>query len=366
MGEDEDFEAPESPSPPSSPASGELRADAVFVADAGEASTLRNKGFFGVTVGQSLRLSPLETCYLAEGGRLVVHRRGEPVTFKDLLRWADRHQPGFEVRYVVFRDLRQRGYVVEEGSSPIDFHVHPRGGGPGRTPTKTWISAVSERSPFVLADVLALLERVLAVRKSLLLGVVDEESDLTYYAARVIEPKGTVASLGAPAEAHLLADRAVVLDTAEAEALSKAGHFGKIGGKRLQLSLLETAYLMEKKMLRVQSARQERRVPLAEVLRRARRVQEDFDLRLRVYRDLRTRGILVKTGFKYGTHFRAYEGDPDRSHAKFLIHSLPSDYRGGWPEVSRAVRLAHGVRKQLLLAACGREIAYVHLERVRP
>jgi len=85
-----------------------------------------------------------------------------------------------------------------------------------------------------------------------------------------------------------------------------------------------------------------------------------------VYRDLRSRGVVVKTGFKYGTHFRAYEGDPEKIHARYLVHSLPADYRGGWPEVSRAVRLAHGVKKHLVLASCGESIAYVHLERVRP
>jgi len=34
--------------------------------------------------------------------------------------------------------------------------------------------------------------------------------------------------------------------------------------------------------------------------------------------------------------------------------------------VSRAVRLAHGVKKQILLASCGDSIAYLHLSRIRP
>jgi tRNA-intron endonuclease len=37
-----------------------------------------------------------------------------------------------------------------------------------------------------------------------------------------------------------------------------------------------------------------------------------------------------------------------------------------WPEVSRAVRLAHGVKKSLLFAAAGERVRYVRLERVRP
>ena len=368
MSEEEDFEPrAEPPPPPTAPARGELRSDGVLVPAEGDASTLRNKGAFGETTpGGQLRLSWIETCYLTEAGRLVVERSGKVVGFRDLVRLAHRGRGDFEVLYVVYRDLRQRGYVVEEGASPIDFRVHPRGGRPGKTTTGTWVSAVSERAPFVLREILDRVHKVQGVRKQLLLGVVDEESDLTYYAAREVELHGTVVARGASAKADLLADRALVPDEAEARALAESGFFGKFLGRRLQLSLLETAYLLDGGHLEVRSARNDRAVSLAALVRRARQMQPDFDLRFRVYRDLRSCGVVVKTGFKYGTHFRAYEGDPEKIHARYLVHSLPAGYRGGWPEVSRAVRLAHGVKKHLVLASCGESIAYVHLERVRP
>ncbi len=64
---------------------------------------------------------------------------------------------------------------------------------------------------------------------------------------------------------------------------------------------------------------------------------------------MKGKGLLVKTGFKYGSHFRAYEGDPSKQHARYLVHAVPEDYTAMWPEVSRAVRLAHGVKKEILL-----------------
>jgi len=365
---DEDDEAPRgSPPVPMAPVHGDLTADGVLVADEAEASTLRNKGAYGETLPQGrLRLSFLEAAYLVEAGRLLLSRRGAPVSFRDLARLAHRGDAEFEITYVVYRDLRSRGYVVEQGTAPIDFRVHPRGGRPGKTQTKTWVSALSERDPFRLADLLDRVRHVQGLRRQLLVGVVDEESDLTYYAAREVQPSGTVRVGKAQASADLFADRALVAEEDQARALSEAGHFGKFLGARLQLSLLETAYLMAHGALEVRSARSERPVPKEEVVRRARRRQADFDLRLRVYADLRERGILVKTGYKYGTHFRAYEGDPERVHAKYLVHALPAGHRGGWPEVSRGVRLAHGVKKQLLLASVGEAIAYLDLSRVRP
>ncbi|MEM3341310.1 MAG: tRNA-intron lyase, partial [Thermoplasmata archaeon] len=69
-----------------------------------------------------------------------------------------------------------------------------------------------------------------------------------------------------------------------------------------------------------------------------------------VYNNLRARGLLPRTGFKYGTHFRAYEGHPDNEHAKYLVHVLLPYSRITWQDISRAVRLAHGVKKTIYFA----------------
>jgi tRNA-intron endonuclease len=46
---------------------------------------------------------------------------------------------------------------------------------------------------------------------------------------------------------------------------------------------------------------------------------------------------------------------------------VPENYISTWPEVSRAVRLAHGVRKELILARAGKgDIHYLRLGRMRP
>lgn len=348
---------------------GILQADAVVVPDPAEASALRNKGFFGEPQpGGGLRLTLLEAVYLRDAGRLEVVRDGRPASARDLLRTANRAHPGFEVRYIVYRDLRQRGYVAEEDEPPIDFRVYPRGGGPKRTPSKYWVTALSERAVFDLDALMAHASRSAGVRKEVLLAVVDEESDLTYYAVREATPHGKQAEGPGAGDivAHLLEDRAVVLDPDDARALHDSGFFGRMSGPRLQLSLLETAYLATRDAVQVRNARTGRRVGLASLLRTAKRVQPDFELRLRVYQDLKARGIVPKTGFKYGSHFRAYVGDPETQHAKYLVHALPAHFRGMWPEVSRAIRLAHGVRKHILFGAVGDAVRYVRLERVRP
>lgn len=347
----------------------EFKGDHVVVADPAEASAIYNRGYHGTPLpGGGLALDLVEAAHLMEADKLEVVRRGRPIGLGDLLRVGNKTVPNFEIKYLVYRDLRQRGYVVKPNVEPLDFRVFPRGGGPKKTPAKYWVSAVSERAVFDLQQLVQLLESTANVRKQLLLAVVDEESDLTYYRVNQLGPQGQSAP-GTPtiqAQATFLGDRALVLDEGQARALYDAGYYGRMLGKRLQLSLMETAHLASRGLLEVKDATTGRGMSLATLMRRAERLQPDFRLRLRVYEDLRGKGIVVKTGFKYGSHFRGYEGDPEKHHARYLIHALPKDFRGMWPEISRAVRLAHGVKKEILLGRVGDGVHYIRLQRVRP
>lgn len=349
--------------------SGGLTDRQVLVADPAEASALYNRGYFGTPrSGGALQLDLLEAVYLVETERLAVERSGHALSVRDLFRAAAAAIPSFEIRYLVYRDLRQRGYVVEARGSPVDFQVYPRGGAPKKTPSKYWVRALSERAVFDLAELLERTAEAASVRKTLLLALVDEESDLTYYGVREAHPRGhrTIAPPKGRIVAHFLGDRAVVIDEAQARALHDSGFFGKMIGRRLQLSLLETAFLLKAGFADVHNAETDRRIGLARLIREARAIQPDFPLRLQAYEDLTGRGVISKTGFKYGSHFRAYEGDPETHHAKYLVHVVPKGHRGAWPEISRAVRLAHGVKKQILFGEVGDGVRYVKLERVRP
>jgi tRNA-intron endonuclease len=221
---------------------------------------------------------------------------------------------------------------------------------------------------FDLKGLIGLLDKAAVARKSLLAAVVDEEGDLTYYKVSKVSPKGRSARRKAkrPAEAVFLGDRVMILDPEEAARIHETEWFGRLMGSKLQLSLIETVFLMRRGDIRVVNGKTGRRISQATFLKEAVRVQADFRMRLRVYEDLKDRGIIVKTGFKYGSHFRAYKGDPGTNHAKYLVHAFPASYRGMWPEVSRAVRLAHGVKKDILFGRVGREIDYIRLYRIRP
>lgn len=351
-------------------ATGKFDGKNVIIDDGAEASQIYNKGYFGLPQkGGGLQLDIIEAIYLVEAGKLNVRKGRSALGIEKLFRIGNDMLDGFEIKYLVYRDMRQRGYVVKAGADPLDFRALPRGGAPGKTPSKYWILAISERSLFALDEVVKVVKKVVKVKKTLLLAVVDEESDLTYYKAKVVKPHGKVATKADfhIADALFLEDRVMVLDGQQAQMLHSIEFFGKPIGDHLQLSLLETAHLLNRGLIKLKSAETGRKMSLASFMKTAEKVQPDFQLRLKIYDDLKARGVLVKTGFKYGSHFRAYEGDPDDHHARYLVHAFPPGFTGMWAEVSRAVRLAHGVKKDILLARPMNDKAeYLRLKRIRP
>lgn len=353
--------------------SGELLGDGtVRCSDPAEASSVYAKGFFGtLTLDGGLLLDRFESVYLAEMGRLDVSSAGRRRTaWSRVFRRAVRADPGFGVRYLVYRDLRQRGYIVRAGPPPVAFAVLPRGGILHKTPARYWVETMSERAPFDLARVRELARGAHAARKVLWLGLVDEESDITYYRVRQPTPTGALAPrpLATPTEGWLSEDRVTVHAPEAVEELGRQLAYGSRIGDRLELSLIEAAYLVQSGQLRLKDTTSGRAVSEVRLERRARRLDPRFFERLEAYRDLRRRRLVVKTGFKYGAHFRAYPRSPEHAHARYLVRAVPEDHVSTWPEIAGGVRVAQGVRKDFLVASVGRsaEVSFLSLERIRP
>jgi tRNA-intron endonuclease len=340
--------------------------------DEAESSSIYAKGYFGTPQPEGgLTLDRYEAVYLTEMGRAqVAATSGRLVAWPTVFRRAVRADSGFAVRYLVYRDLRQRGYVVRSTPPPVAFSVLPRGGVLHKTPSRYWVDALSERVPFDLARLFDLTDRTQSAKKLLLLALVDEESDLTYYRVRRSTPSGALVPtpLAMPTDGWLSDDRVTVHDPKAVDDLGRALAYGSRIGDRLELSLLEAVYLVDSGQLTLRDAKSGRPVPLDRLERRARRLDPRFAERRATYRELRGRKLVVKTGFKYGAHFRAYPRNPEHAHARYLVQAVPASHRAAWPEVAGGVRVAQGVRKEFVIAgvAPDAKVRFLSLERIRP
>jgi tRNA-intron endonuclease len=333
----------------------------------GEAvSELYDQGYFGRRSASGLDLTLVEAVYLLDRGKIRVHGKEGFCSFQELMKRASALEKGLEFKYVVYKDLRERGYYVAPGVP--DFRVYPRGGHPGKTPAEFYVWVVSERTPIPLCAVLDPVTVAGHVRKRLMLAVVDEESDITYYEAREKTLSGNMEEPSVKADATLLADRVVLWDPSSSDQLHNMGFFGNTVGGRLQLSLVESAYLLETGRISI-SDRSGKPLDMPSFLEIAGRIESDFQLKYSIYRDLRKRRLVVKTGFKFGTHFRVYKevlSTKKVPHSEYLIHAALSDQVFSLPVISRAVRLAHSVRKQMVFGLADGTPRYLEIRRIKP
>jgi len=92
----------------------------VVVEQQSEASKIYNKGYFGTMHRGRLYLHVIEAAFLVEVGRLEVIYDGLPVSLASLMEYGLQVNHNFEIMYLVFRELRQRGYAVKIGDDGLD------------------------------------------------------------------------------------------------------------------------------------------------------------------------------------------------------------------------------------------------------
>ena len=142
--------------------------------------------------------------------------------------------------------------------------------------------------------------------------------------------------------------------------------FGKLSDEMLELSIIEACYLMENG--RIDIFENDEKCDISYIFDLIR--EKDLYAKYLVYRDLKNRGYIIKTGFKYGSEFRLYErgGGPGKGHSDYLVKVLYENYDVRVLDFSSYVRVAHGVNKKLLLAIVDEDldITYYNVEWTRP
>jgi len=173
-----------------------------------------------------------------------------------------------------------------------------------------------------------------------------------------------------PVNAVLGTEKVITESSDEAREFYNQSRFGDIteNGK-VELSLLEALYLMEKGKLSVRLDTK-RLLDFESYLKRARKVEPNFWIRYCVFRDMRNRGYIIKTALKFGADFRVYERGvkPGEDHAKWIVFPVHEGSTLTWHDFSAKNRVAHSTKKKLLLAIVDDEndVTYYQVSWVRP
>ena len=342
--------------------------------------------------GPGLRLAPVEALYL-------LHRNRIEIAGYDFDRLLSEFtvEPNFLRGYLVYRDLRERGYAVQTG--PHDYRVFRRGERPGTGQSRYLVRVLSERDMVDFGILVRECSVSAHMRKQHVLAVVDDENELTYYEIKMQSLPSTGAPVTPGPLKGILFGRYAVISVPEGSDLSPGtgeqngdaagrgpdnspkaitpaphapgsispgslpGAFGmRIDRLRVVLSSLETVYLMQSGILTLGSEGSP--ILPGEYLARARATDVEMDEKVLVYRDLRDRGYTPKTGYKFGHHFRVYTGT--KVHSEMLVHAVATEGAMPMSTISRSVRLSHSVKKKMLFGCVHTTgIHYIEFARIK-
>jgi tRNA-intron endonuclease len=143
-----------------------------------------NKSYIGTKLAdKSLELSYEESFLLMERERIELYLPdGTKLTPPEFISQIGKIKKDIWLKYLVYRDLRQRGYIVRQGfGEGIDFRVFPRGGTRSEDIAKHFIFILDESNPVRLEKLHKITLQALKDRKELILAVVDRLGEPTYY-----------------------------------------------------------------------------------------------------------------------------------------------------------------------------------------
>ena len=163
----------------------------VLTESSDNARELYNQSRYGELLDDGrVQFSLIEALYLLEKKRAIIYdSRNKEIGFDVLLKKSQKAEPNLWVRYCVYRDIRNRGYIIKTALKfGADFRIYDRGVKPGEDHARWVVFPVHEGSTLTWYEFAAKNRVAHSTKKRLLLGIVDSEMDVTYYECRWLRP----------------------------------------------------------------------------------------------------------------------------------------------------------------------------------
>ena len=173
-----------------------------------------------------------------------------------------------------------------------------------------------------------------------------------------------------PVKAYFSNERVLTESSDNARELYNQSRYGELlDDGRVQFSLIETLYLLEKKKAIIYDTRN-KAIDFEQLLKKLQKIEPNFWVRYCVYKDIRNRGYIIKTALKFGADFRIYDRGvkPGEDHARWVVFPVSESSSLTWYEFSAKNRVAHSTKKRLLIACVDHEqdVTYWECRWLRP
>lgn len=138
---------------------------------------------FGERTGEKIYYSLPEALYLVETKKMeIVDSKDKLINEKELLKKFEKIDKKFKTKYFVFADMREKGYIVKTALKfGAEFRVYDKGKFVGEDHARWILFPVSENQELTWHDFSAKNRIAHSTNKKLLIAVVDEEGEVSYY-----------------------------------------------------------------------------------------------------------------------------------------------------------------------------------------
>ena len=152
----------------------------IVVPEPKQQDQLRNKGF-GEVFNKEYLLNSLESLYLLQNNKIKIYKNNTEYDFSTFLKSMIKKDKKILTKYLIFRDLRSKGYVIKEGFGfGTDFRIYERG--EYNKKTSKYVSiGLNEGTNIEASEFAEVIEQVENMGKSVVIAVVERRGEVIYY-----------------------------------------------------------------------------------------------------------------------------------------------------------------------------------------
>lgn len=159
---------------------GVLVDDHTLVSDREVQNYLEQRGY-GETRHGKFFLKPFESLYFLFYNKLIVTKSRKKMSFDQLLQVCTEFDPNALTKFLIYRDLRVRGYAVKDGFGfGSDFRVYERGQF-GEKGAKYLVFGLAEGRQEKISQLQKSIEEITKMGKEPILAVIERRGEVIYY-----------------------------------------------------------------------------------------------------------------------------------------------------------------------------------------
>ncbi|MDR4510910.1 MAG: tRNA-intron lyase [Nitrososphaeraceae archaeon] len=141
---------------------------------------LRNKGF-GEKINDIFFVEPYEALFLLYNNRLNLNHKNKLLDFSELAQIVLKTDESIFTKFLIYRDLRTRGYIAKEGFGfGLDFRVYERGEYQ-KKPAKYVVFGINEGLNLRTKDLKENITSIENMGKEGIIAVIERRGEIIYY-----------------------------------------------------------------------------------------------------------------------------------------------------------------------------------------